>query len=74
MVVCLSFCRREISDRAEQPVMVESGHAFQGGKLHRFAVWPGPAMNHLREALAELRRPQAARSLERLAGLGSLVN
>jgi hypothetical protein len=46
-VVCLSLGWRDISDESEQPVVVELGHSFEGCQLHRFARWPGSAVNRL---------------------------
>ena len=48
VVVCLSFCRRDVPDGFEQPVMVELGHPFQRGQLHGLLGLPGgAAMNQL---------------------------
>lgn len=47
VVVCLSLGWRDISDGSEQPLVAEPGHPFEGCQLHRFARWPGSAMNHL---------------------------
>ena len=43
VVVCLSFCRRDVSDGFEQPVMIEPGNPFQGGQLHSLLGLPGSA-------------------------------
>ncbi len=48
VVVCLSFCRRDISDRGEQAVMVEPGHPLQGGGFDSLLRLPGcSAVNQL---------------------------
>ena len=36
VVVCLSFCRRDIPDGLQQSVMVEPSNPFEGSQLHRF--------------------------------------
>lgn len=46
IVVCLSFCRGNVSDGAEQAVMVEPRHPFQRCELNRRPGGPGAAMNH----------------------------
>ena len=48
VVVCLSFCRRDVSDGLQQSVMVEPGHPFQGGQFHILLCLSGCAtMNQL---------------------------
>lgn len=46
VVVCISFCRGDVSDGANQLVMDEPGHPLQRCQLHQFAGGPGEAMNH----------------------------
>ena len=40
VVVCLSFCRRDIPDGLQQSVLVDPSHPFQGGQSHRFFGFP----------------------------------
>lgn len=35
VIVCLSFCGRNVSDGFQQPVVVEPRHPFEGRQLHR---------------------------------------
>ncbi len=46
VVVCLSFCREDASDGAEQAVMIDPGHPFQHCQLNRPSGWPGVTMHH----------------------------
>src|SRR3546814_981758 len=48
LVVCLSFCWRDIADGFEQTVIVEPGHPFQRGQFHRGLGFPRcPSMDQL---------------------------
>ena len=40
VVVCLSFCRRDVPDGFEQAVVIEPGNPFQGGLLYRLLGLP----------------------------------
>ena len=41
-VVCLGFGRRDVADGLQQAMVVEPGHPFQRGQLHRFLRFPRP--------------------------------
>ena len=43
IVVCLSFCWRDITNGFQKPVMVEPGYPYQGGQFNRFSGFPGAA-------------------------------
>ena len=48
VVVCLSFCRRDVPNGLKQPVVVEPGHPFERGQFHGFLRFPySPAMDQL---------------------------
>lgn len=48
VIVCLSFCRRDVADGFEQAMVVEPGHPFECRELHRLLGLPRcPAMDQL---------------------------
>ena len=49
VVVCLSFCGRDIADGFKEPVVVKPGHPFQRCQLDGFLGFPGRSpVDHLR--------------------------
>jgi hypothetical protein len=43
IVLCLSFSRRDITDRFQQSMVIEPAHPFQRGQLYSLAGLPGSA-------------------------------
>ena len=41
IIVCLSFCRRDITDRFQSPRVVKPSDPFQGRKFDGFPAFPG---------------------------------
>src|SRR3546814_6742335 len=72
LVVCLSFCWRDIADGFEQTVIVEPGHPFQRGQFHRGLGFPRcPSMDQL--GLVEAVDGLGERSEEHTSELQSLM-
>ena len=40
-LVCLSFCRRDVTNRFEEPLVVEPGHTFKRREFHCLLGLPG---------------------------------
>ena len=48
VVVCLSFCGRNVPHGLKEPVVVKPGHPFEGGQFQSFFRFPRcPAVNQL---------------------------